>query len=70
MKTYKIYIRRYSIVKNEYIVDVKIVRTKDIYHEIGYIYCNSLEEIQRIDYEEIKIKPCGKNFDKIFFEEV
>lgn len=53
MKTYKLYIREYSIVKNGYIVREEIVKTNDIYHEIGKIYCKSIVEIKRIDYEDI-----------------
>jgi hypothetical protein len=70
MKTYKLYIRRYSILKNNYITDIRIIKTNDIYHEIGYIYCNSLEEIKRIDYEEIEFESKGNKYDKIFLEEV
>lgn len=54
MKKYKIFVRRYSIMANDYILEEKEVLTDDIYHEIGYIYCNSLEEIKRIDYMEVK----------------
>ena len=54
MKTYKLLIRKYSFMKNGYETIEKIVKTSDIYHEIGYIYCTTLEEIKRIDYYEIK----------------
>ena len=54
MKKYKLWIRKYNLFKNEYEVIEKIVRTNDIYHEIGYIYCTTLEDIKRIDYLEIK----------------
>ena len=54
MKKYKLWIRKYNLFKNEYEVIEKIVRTNDIYHEIGYIYCTTLEDIKRIDYYEIK----------------
>ena len=53
MEKYKLFIRKYSIMKNDYEVTEQIVETDDIYHEIGYIYCNSLEEIKRIDYKKI-----------------
>ena len=54
MKIYKLFIRKYNFMKNDYEVIEKIVRTNDIYHEIGYIYCTTLEEIKRIDYVELK----------------
>lgn len=54
MKTYKLFIRKYNIFKNDYEVEEKLVKTNDIYHEIGYIYCSTLEEIKRIDYTEVK----------------
>ena len=54
MKKYKLWIQKYNIFKNDYEVIEKIVRTNDIYHEIGYIYCTTLEDIKRIDYHEIK----------------
>lgn len=54
MKTYKLFIRKYNININDYIVEEKIVKTDDIYHEIGYIYCTTIEDIKRIDYCKIK----------------
>ena len=54
MKTYKLFIRKYNFMKNNYEVVEKTVKTNDIYHEIGYIYCTTLEEIKRIDYYEVK----------------
>ena len=54
MKKYKLWIRKYSIFKNDYEVIEKVITTNDIYHEIGYIYCTTLEDIKRIDYHEIK----------------
>lgn len=54
MKTYKLWIRHYDITINDYKVIEKIVKTNDIYHEIGYIYCTWICEIKRIDYMEIK----------------
>lgn len=53
MKTYKLYIREYNIVKNDYVVREETVETNDIYHEIGKIYCQSIVKIKRIDYQEI-----------------
>lgn len=56
MSEWKLFIRKYSIVKNDYIVEERIVRTNDIYHTIGEIYCTTLEDIKRIDYYEIDSK--------------
>lgn len=68
MKTYKICVTRFSLIKNEYVVDIIIVKTKDIYHEIGKIYC-ILEQIKDIHYEEIKNNIKGNKFKEIYFEE-
>lgn len=54
IKTYRLYIREYSLYANDYIVRQEIVKTNDLYHEIGKIYCQSLVVIKRIDYEELK----------------
>ncbi len=54
MKKYKLWIRKYNLFKNEYEVIEDVIATNDIYHEIGYIYCTTIEDIKRIDYQEIK----------------
>ena len=54
MKKYKLWIRKYNIFKNDYEVIEKVIITNDIYHEIGYIYCTTLEKIERIGYHEVK----------------
>ena len=54
MKTYKLFIRKYDIGVNDYVVVERIIKTDDLYHEIGKIYCQSIEEIKRIDYKELK----------------
>ena len=54
MKKYKLWILKYSIFKNYYEVIEKVITTNDIYHEIGYLYCTTLEKIERIDYQEVK----------------
>ena len=54
MSKYKLWIRKYNILKNDYEVVEKIVETNDIYHEIGYIYCNTIEAIKRIDYHKLR----------------
>lgn len=53
LKKYKLWIRHYDIMKNDYVVSERIVETNDIYHEIGYIYCTLIVDIKRIDYSEI-----------------
>lgn len=54
VKKYKLLIRRFDMNKLEYITEERIVITNDIYHEIGKIYCTTIEKIKRIDYCEIK----------------
>ena len=51
MKKYRLWKRKYNILKNDYEVIEQVVETNDIYHEIGYIYCNTIEDIKRIDYQ-------------------
>ena len=53
-KTYKLFIRKYDITKNDYIVKEEIIKTNDLYHEIGKIYSTSIEHIKRIDYQEVE----------------
>ncbi len=54
IKKYKLFIRKYNIMVNDYVVEERIVETYDIYHTIGYIYCTTFEHIKRIDYFEVK----------------
>lgn len=54
MKKYKLFIRKYNFLMNDYILEQKEIETNDIYHEIGKIVCSSLEHIKRIDYKEIQ----------------
>lgn len=54
MKKYKLIIRVFSFNIGDYITIEKEVLTSDIYHEIGYIYCTTIEHIKRIDYYEVK----------------
>lgn len=54
MKKYKLFIKKYDITKNDYVIIEKIIKTDDIYHEIGKIYCKTLESIERIGYMELK----------------
>lgn len=52
MKTYFLYVRKYSIFTNDYILKVYKVITDNIYKIIGKIYCTSMEKIERIDYNK------------------
>lgn len=54
MKLYKLLIRKYNMIKNEYETVEQIIETNDIYHEVGKIYCTTVEHIKRIDYYEIR----------------
>ncbi len=54
MKKYKLWITKYSVLRNKYEIIEEVITTNDIYHEIGYIYCTTIENIKRIDYQEIK----------------
>lgn len=50
--THLIYVRKYSILDNNYKLYAYGVNTKDIHHTIGEIVCRTLEDIKRIDYVE------------------
>lgn len=52
MKTYLLYIRKYSIFTREYELYIYKVTTDNIYRIIGKIYCTTIEDIKRIDYNE------------------
>lgn len=53
-KFYKLFINKYSILTNDYVIEECIVCTNDLYGVIGLIYYKSLEHIKRIDYYELK----------------
>lgn len=52
MKTYLIYVRKYSPMQNDYVLKVYKVTIDNIYRVIGKIYVTSLEAIKRIGYNE------------------
>ena len=54
MRTYKLYIKHYDKISNDYIISIEYVKTDDIYHVIGKIYCKASDKIKSIDFEEIK----------------
>ena len=70
IKAYRIFVTRYSIIRNRDVVEVRLVKTKDIYHEIGKIYCNTFEQIKDIRYEQIEPKIMGKSIKKIYIGEI
>lgn len=54
MKKYKLWIKKYNLFYNDYEIIEEVITTNDIYHEIGYIYCTTIERIERISYQEMK----------------
>lgn len=50
--THLLYVRKYSILTNDYPLYVYGVNTKDIYHTIGEYICRSFEHVKRIDWVE------------------
>lgn len=50
--THLLYVRKYSILDNDYKLYVYAVNTKDIYHTIGEYYARSLEQIKDIRWNE------------------
>lgn len=52
MKTYLLYIRKYSIITCKYELYIYKVTTDNVYRIIGKIYCTTMEEIKRIDYNK------------------
>lgn len=52
MKDYLLYVRKYSILTNDYLLYVYHCRTNDILHTIGEMHYRTLEHIERIDFVE------------------
>ena len=50
MKTYFLYVRKYSILTNDYELYVYKVTTDNVYRIIGKIVVTTMEQIKRIDY--------------------
>lgn len=48
--THLLYVRKYSILENDYKLFVYGVNTNDIYHTIGEYLTQCIEQVQRIDY--------------------
>lgn len=51
---YKIFYKKYSVFGNGYLSYVKVVKTADIYHEVGKLICTSIEHVKDIWYGTIK----------------
>ena len=56
IKEWLLYVREYSVLKNEYVLNIYIVETEDIFHTIGEFYSRSLCSVKRIDYVEYSDK--------------
>ena len=50
MKKYFLYVRKYSILTNDYELYVYKVTTDNVYRIIGKIVVTTMEQIKRIDY--------------------
>lgn len=61
--THLLYVRKYSILTNDYELYVYGVNTKDIYHTIGEIHARSLERIKRIDWAVLNDENRQAKFD-------
>ena len=48
--THLLYVRKYSLFKNDYELFIYGVNTNDIYHTIGEYLTQSIEQVKRIDY--------------------
>lgn len=72
MKRYNIYYKKYSIIARDYIPHIKVIYTNDIYHEIGKVICNSLEEIKNIRYTEPRasIEECEQLWKEEGYHEI
>ena len=53
MKKYKIFVNAFDFSVGDYVIQTIFIETDDIYHEVGLIYCKSLERIKDISYFEI-----------------
>lgn len=54
MKKYNVSLKKNGQLIVSFITYEKLVKTNDIYHEIGYLYCTELQHIERIDFVELK----------------
>lgn len=59
MERYLLYVRKYDITINDYKLYIYETYTNDIFHTIGEMMYRSMEQIQRItfnDYKEERVK--------------
>ena len=56
MKKYFLYVRQYSILKNDYDLYVYLVESEDIFHTMGEMLFRSFEHIKRINFIEYSKK--------------
>lgn len=59
-KDYLLYVRKYSIISNDYEFYIYHCRTNDIFHTIGEMYYRTLERIVRITF--VDDTPCRRKF--------
>lgn len=50
MKKYFLYVWKYNIMKNDYVLYIYFVKTEDIFHTMGEMFFRSLKHIKRIDF--------------------
>lgn len=67
-KYYRVFIRQYSIAYNDYLCYVKLIKTDDLYHWIGYYYSTALEHVRRIDYQEIDEETFKKEKPRTYYK--
>ena len=51
---YKIFYKKYSVFGHGYLSYVKVVKTADIFHEVGKLYCTSIENVKDVWYGVIR----------------
>lgn len=65
---YRVFIRQYSIIYDDYLCYVKLIKTDDLYHWIGYYYSTALEHVRRIDYQEIDEETFKKEKPRTYYK--
>ena len=68
LKYYKLCIIQYCLLVNDYVTYVRYIQTDDLYHYIGYLYCNTLEYIQNINYTEIRKEEYDNSENKLYYK--
>ncbi len=49
-KVYLFYVRKYSIIENDYLLFVLRCETEDVFHTMGEMYYRTFEKIERITF--------------------